>query len=256
MTEAILISLLLVAFAACSDSGDSEGETAGSSQAAGKGGSSQAGSAGSSGSAAGAVAAGSSGAAGSGPAGAAGSAPAGQAGAGQAGTGQGGAGQGGAGQGGAGLAGSGGAGAGQAGTGVAGSGGAGAGGGCVAPVPCPGFEPVDGAPCDPCTSEVCGYDRCDKPTPSNSAAECLPSGVWKVSSQSCAVVKCGTTSCPAGLVCLKYDVAGPGTEAGCAKDPCFPEPLGCGCAGPIFCKGLQCIEGGQSTIVCSDKEPN
>lgn len=137
-------------------------------------------------------------------------------------------------------------------SGAAGS--AGMGGECPAPAACPAFEPVDGEACDPCTSGVCAYDRCDKLMPSNSAAECV-GGVWKVSPQGCAAVKCGTETCPAGLVCLKYQTAGPGTPAGCAKDPCYPEPLGCDCAGPLFCKGLQCIEAGQSTITCSDKQP-
>lgn len=102
---------------------------------------------------------------------------------------------------------------------------------------------------------TCSFDKCSSAMPSNATATCLPSGVWQVTPQGCATVKCGTTTCSGGAVCLGYKMGGPAqTSYGCALNPCYPDPVSCACAGDLFCKGLLCTEPGVDTILCTDKQ--
>lgn len=137
--------------------------------------------------------------------------------------------------------------------------------GCAQPG-CPSEPPVDGAPCDLCSTQPeCSYEQCEGAGMSH--AECAPNGdnpqrMWTVIAESCEPAPpCGAeptaAACPEGDVCVIAEITvGPSsmTTYSCAPNPCSPFVTSCDCAQSlcVAADAPLCVDATPRTIHCNN----
>lgn len=122
---------------------------------------------------------------------------------------------------------------------------------CLAPLPCPSFPPLEGAPCQgsACMQESPCVYSCGEDMPFT--VTCGSDNLWHNDMPAlCSdAMACGDTlQCPAGHVCVAKQAFG--TEYTCAPDPCAPDPLSCACVGAICGDGYVCIQASGKEVLC------